>query len=197
MDRVSPLEGGELSRRQVADEGLVLAARGGDLAAKEALFRRHAPLINGLAIRLIGRDADVDDLVQDTFLQAFRGLDSLQKPAIFGAWLSSILVRTAHKVLRRRRLLTRLGIRRFDPIDVDALLSPAAPAEVVMEVRAVYGQIDELPTKLRIPFLLRRAEGLELAEIAELIGASLATTKRRIAAAEERLRQTPMRRRSA
>jgi RNA polymerase sigma-70 factor (ECF subfamily) len=174
---------------------LVESARHGSAAAKEALFRRYAPMVNGLALRLLGRDADVDDLVQETFLQAFGSLEGLKEPSIFGSWIASIVVHTAHKLLRRRRLLVQLGLRRRDPIDVDALLAPTAPPEVVLEVRSIYEVIDDLPPKLRIPLLLRRAEGLELAEIAELTGASLATVKRRLAEAEERLRAAPTLRR--
>lgn len=172
---------------------LVQEARQGQETARQALFFRYAPMANGLALRLIGRDADVDDLVQEAFLHAFARLHTLKEPEVFGTWLASVLVRTANKLLRRRRLAEALGLRRRLPVDVDALLGNTAPADVAVQVRAVYAAIEDLPPSLRIPFLLRRVEGMELAEIASVTGKSLATIKRRIAEVDVRLANAPMR----
>src|SRR5436190_20397911 len=92
-----------------SDAALVVAARAGEKWAQEALFRRHARMVNGLAYRLLGRDQELDDLVQESFLAALRSLDRLAQPQAFAAWLGSIVVRSSHKLLRRRRMLTRLG----------------------------------------------------------------------------------------
>lgn len=172
-----------------SDRALVLAARRNEGWASDALIRRHARRINGLAFRLIGRDSDVDDLVQDTFASAFGSLDRLVDPDAFGGWLSAILVRTASKVIRRRRLLARFGLGRdLLAIDLDELVSPATPPDVALELRRLYTVAEALPDELRIPLILQRVEGLELEEIKQLTGASLATVKRRIAKAEEQLR---------
>ncbi len=167
-----------------SDAALVVEARGGAEWACEALFRRHARAVNGLVYRLIGRDADLDDLVQETFAQAFASLARLQTPASFGSWLAAIAVRTTYKMLRRRRLLSRLGLRRTEPVDLDAVVSRGAPPDVAADLRRVYGVVDSLAPKVRVAFLLRRVEGASLEEIVELTGASLATVKRRIAEAE-------------
>jgi RNA polymerase sigma-70 factor (ECF subfamily) len=169
-----------------SDAALVLAARAGEAWAQEALFRRHAPMVNGLAFRLMGRDADVDDLVQDAFVIAFGRLHSLDDPQAFGGWLGSIVVRTAGKVIRRRVLLERLGLRRRrEPVDIDTVATRIAGPDVGAELQKIYKRLDELPAEQRIAFLLRRVEGMELEEIARATGASLATTKRRIAAAQQ------------
>jgi RNA polymerase sigma-70 factor (ECF subfamily) len=170
-----------------SDAALVTAARAGEAWATEALFRRHAAMVNGLAYRLLGRDADVDDVVQESFVQALARLDALREPQAFAGWLASIVVRTVSKVLRRRKLMNRLGLRRDEPLDVDALIGRSAPADAVAELRAIYGVVDAMPVKVRVPLLLRRVEGLGLEEIAERTGASLATVKRRIAEGEELL----------
>ena len=170
------------------DGALVVAARAGEDWAREALFRRHASMVSGMAFRLLGRDEDVDDLVQDSFVEALRSLDRLQAPQAFASWLASIVVRTSSKVIRRRRLLTRLGLRRGDGgIDIDAVVSPSAPPDVATELRALYGRIEALPARERVALVLRRVEGLAIDEIAALVGASPATVKRRIAEAEQML----------
>jgi RNA polymerase sigma-70 factor (ECF subfamily) len=143
-------------------------------------------MVNGLAFRLMGRDADVDDVVQDAFVTAFAGLHRLDDPQAFAAWLGSIVVRTSGKVIRRRRLLERLGLRqRREPIDIDAVATRAAGPDVGAELRRVYERLEGLPAEERIAFLLRRVEGMELDEIARAMGVSLATAKRRIAAAQQ------------
>jgi RNA polymerase sigma-70 factor, ECF subfamily len=166
------------------DAELVAAALGHQTWAAEALFRRYADKVNGLAARLMGRPADADDVVQDAFTQAFASLGELKDPGVFSAWITSIVIRRAHHVLRHRRLLVRLGIERHEPIDVDALVSPAAPPDVAPDIRALYRAIERMPPKLRIPLLLQRVEGMPLRDIAEACGVSLATLKRRIVSAE-------------
>jgi RNA polymerase sigma-70 factor (ECF subfamily) len=171
----------------VTDAALVLAARAGDLAAREALFRRYLGLVVGLSERIIAGRGDADDVAQDAFVDAFNQLHRLENPQAFAAWLGSIVVRRASKCLRRRRLLVRLGLHPAQREEPDASIAPGAPADVVCELRAVYATIMRLPVTERVALVLRRVEGLELAEIAEHMQLSLATVKRRLAAAEARL----------
>ena len=174
-----------------SDAALVVAARAGEGWAREALFRRYAALVNGLAFRLMGRDDEVDDLVQDSFVAALDSLGRLDAPQAFASWLSSIVVRTCGKLLRRRQLMRRFGLRRAaDPIDFDAIISPAAPADAVAELSAVYRLVQRLPADVRVALVLRRVEGHSLEEIAALTGASFATIKRRVAEAERLLEKT-------
>jgi RNA polymerase sigma-70 factor (ECF subfamily) len=176
------------------DAELVAAAREGQAWASDALVRRHALPINGLALRLLGRDRDVDDVVQETFATAFAALHRLQEPQAFAAWLSGILVRITSKLIRSRRLLARLGLgRALLAIDLDELIGPAVPQDDAIELRRLYALAERLPGSLRIPLLLQRVEGLGLDEISRLTGASLATVKRRVAKAEERLRASFLR----
>jgi RNA polymerase sigma-70 factor (ECF subfamily) len=173
-----------------SDAALVLAARAGESWAQEALFRRHAPRLNGLAFRVMGRDDEIDDLVQDTFIAALSSLERLDKPDAFASWIGGILVRQAYKKIRRRRLLARLGLgRAAAAIDLDELASRAASPERGAEIRAVYTVVESMPADLRIPLVLHRVEGLGLEEVAEMMNVSLATVKRRIAEAHETLQQ--------
>jgi RNA polymerase sigma-70 factor (ECF subfamily) len=168
-----------------SDAVLVLAARAGEDWAREALFRRYASMVNGLAYRIMGRDDDVDDLVQDSIVQALSSLDRLRDPQAFGGWVASIVVRTAAKTLRRRKLLRRLGLFRGQtPIEPETLVATSTSPDVAAELRAVYGLVESLPVEQRMVLLLRRVEGLELDAIGRVMGRSLATVKRRLADAE-------------
>ena len=173
-----------------SDAALVVAARAGEDWAAEALYRRYAARINGLAFRLLGRDSDVDDLVQDSFVAALAGLGRLREPEAFGGFIRAIVVHRATKLIRRRRLLRRLGLDRGElEVDLDQVISVSAPPDVVAELRSIFAGIASMPASLRVPLVLRRLEGLALPEIAAATGASLATVKRRLAAAEHALRQ--------
>jgi RNA polymerase sigma-70 factor (ECF subfamily) len=169
------------------DAALVIAARAGETWAQEALFRRHGRMALGLAHRLLPSDPEIEDIVQDSFVFAIQRLAALNNPQAFAAWLGSIIVRTVQKRLRHRRMLTRLGLRRPEQIDPDSVISPQAPPEVAHELTRVYGVLEQLPAEERVALVLRRVDGLEIAEIAERMALSVSTIKRRLAAAEARL----------
>jgi RNA polymerase sigma-70 factor (ECF subfamily) len=173
-----------------SDAALVVAARGGEAWAQEALFRRHARTAIGLAHRVLPSDDDVDDLVQDVFVAALQRLGTLQNPQAFEAWLCSIVVNAASKRLRRRRLLTRLGLRDREVIDADAIVAPTASGEVAVELRRVYRVLAHLPAEQRVALVLRRVDGMEIPQIAEAMGLSASTVKRRLKAAEEWLERS-------
>jgi RNA polymerase sigma-70 factor (ECF subfamily) len=170
-----------------SDAVLVAAARGGDRWAQEALFRRHAPLALGLAYRLLGSDADLEDVVQEAQFLAFSRLDRLRDPEAFASWLAGTVVRRVRQLLRHRRMLVRLGLRPASPVDPDLAISPNTPPEVAAELACIYGVVDSLSTQARLALLLRRVDGYSLLEIAAMLECSLSTVKRRLAEAEQAL----------
>jgi RNA polymerase sigma-70 factor (ECF subfamily) len=172
-----------------SDAALVVAARAGEMWAKETLFRRHARLVNGLAFRLLGQRDEVEDHVQEAFCAAFRALDTMERPQAFASFLCSITVRTVYRTLKRRKLLTRLGFRHALPIDDADLVSKAAPADVVAELKAILGSFKELSAVEQIVLSLRHIEGYTLDEIATLSGISIGTVKRKLARAERVLKE--------
>ena len=68
------------------------------------LFRRYAPYVSTIGLRLLGRDDELDDLVQDVFIEAQRGLHGLRAPDAIKGWLARITVRRATRRLRARRV---------------------------------------------------------------------------------------------
>jgi RNA polymerase sigma-70 factor, ECF subfamily len=171
------------------DAALVVAARAGEAWAQEALFVRHAGRVLGLAQRMLGGTDEADDLVQDSFVQALGRLERLDNPQAFSAWLTTLVIHMAQKRLRRRRMLARLGLRPSEPIDPDALIAPNTPPDVAVELSAIYSVLSTLRAEERIALVLRRIEGMELVEVAEHMRLSLATVKRRLAAAESQVRR--------
>jgi RNA polymerase sigma-70 factor (ECF subfamily) len=136
---------------------LVAAARAGDRRAFGQLYERFAPLVHGLLLARVPR-ADVDDLVQDVFLQAMRRLGSLRSAEAFGPWLAAIARNRARDRWRRGDAAVPL------PAEVPG---PPHPEGEAMTVLAA---IRRLPEAYRETLVLRLVEGMTGPEIAERTG---------------------------
>lgn len=179
-----------LGRDHATSDGeLVLRARAGDRWASDALVRRHFVAVAGTVARLLGDPQEAEDVVQDTFTGALAELDALRDPEALRPWLLRMAVHRVHRRFRRRRLLRLLGIGSepegglADLASNDA--SPEQRAELVLLDRA----LARLAPAERIAWNLRCVAGMQLDAVAEACNCSLATAKRRIAAADERVRQ--------
>jgi RNA polymerase sigma-70 factor (ECF subfamily) len=140
-----------------------------------------------VALRLLGNDAEVDDLVQDVFLEAHRGLEQLRDPAALRGWLSRICVRRATRRLRRRRLLAFLSFERVAERDLP--LANEATPEQRIEVLRVYRCLDRMSAEQRVVWVLRHVEGESLEDLVVLCGCSKSTVQRRLRAAQARISQ--------
>ena len=167
-----------------AEAALVRAAATGDNSASERLYLTCAPDLTRWVSRVVLGSADAQDIVQDTFVAAFTQLKSLKQPEAFRGWLRTIALTHIRRRFRTQRLLRRLGFSAAEPFEVEAIISDDAPAEVVTEVRQVASLLRQLPADEALALVLRRVEGYRLEEIAEHLNLSLATVKRRLAAAE-------------
>jgi RNA polymerase sigma-70 factor (ECF subfamily) len=136
---------------------------------------------------VLGPQPELDDLVQDAFLEALRSIDGLENPAALRAWLGSIAAITARGWLRKRARKRWLVFLPTDemPESEAAQVSP----EVSEALRATYRVLDRLPTDERVTFALRFVSGLDIAEVAASTNVSLSTAKRRVAASTARFRR--------
>ena len=168
---------------------LVARAQRHEPAGEAALFERFAPGLAGMLERLLGSLADAEDALQDTFVVALGEIDQLREPAAVGAWLTRIAVHQAQRRFRRRRLLRLVGLdRAIRDASLDELVAPTTPPDVRDTLRQLSEHLNALPDALRLPWMLRHVEGESLPEVARACGCSLATAKRRIAAADHKLR---------
>ncbi len=151
----------------------------------DVVFREQARFVAWVALRILGRDEEVDDVVQEVFLSAMGGLKSLREPNAVRAWLKTVTVRMARRRLYKRRL--KMMFRLDEQADAAQLASADASPEDRAALRNVYAVLDRIPVEQRLAWTLRHVEGESLPDVAALIGCSLATAKRRIAAAQERL----------
>ena len=166
------------------DVALADGLRRRDPVALATWYDRFALDVMRVLSRILGPDPQLPDVHHDVFVRALGSLGTLEDPSALRSWLIAVTVHTARTVLARRargRWLRFLSWRDLPEVQV----TPAT-AESVEAVRQVYEVLDELTADDRLVFALRYIEGMELLEVADSCGVSLATVKRRIARAQGR-----------
>ena len=166
-----------------ADAELIERALRGDPTAPEILYFRHASAVLNTLVRLFGNEADAEDVLHDAFVIALERLDQLRDRARFRSWILRTAIRAVYRKERRRRWLRLFVAER--PTE----LVPVATPEVQAEVAELLRILKRMPIKDRVAWSLRYIEGCSLPEVAEACGCSLATAKRRIAAAHAVIRE--------
>jgi RNA polymerase sigma-70 factor, ECF subfamily len=156
---------------------LVEAASVGDDRAVELLVRATQPAVARVCRALSGGDGDVDDLVQETYLRALRGINGYRGEAPFQAWLLGIARRVCADEVRRHQRGRRAWARLGDP----------RPTDVPAPTIADGGLLDVLDTDRREAFLLTQVAGLTYEEAADVAGCAVGTIRSRVARARAQL----------
>jgi RNA polymerase sigma-70 factor (ECF subfamily) len=174
-----------------ADMEVALRARAGDRAAMGILVERHEAAVARLLWRFARTPADLDDLVQDTFLRMVRGLPDWKAQQPFAHWLLRIATNTGRDYFRRQAVRRRWLVETVADADdqptteaADPVPNPAARA-AANEVKNLLGR---LAPDDRTLLTLQHLEGWSLAQIAERCGWTLTATKLRAWRARRRLR---------
>jgi RNA polymerase sigma-70 factor (ECF subfamily) len=149
----------------------------------DALYRRYSPYVASIATRLLGRDGEVDDLVQDVFIEAMRGIAGVRERNAIKGWLAKITVRMSVKRLRKRRWLNALHLD-LDHDDYERLAGRSATAEQRALVAKIYRVLDQLPARTRVIWSLRHVLEEPLHAIVELTACSQSTVQRKLRDAE-------------
>lgn len=185
---------GGLVREGRDERELVRRCREGSEAAYAELVRSHRPRLYLLAYRLVGDRETAEDVVQETFLAAFRQIEKVEPRPSLSPWLNTIVLRTAGRAASRRR--SRPGpsldqVVRHHPgskatagpslgdgmIDLDPSGDPLAAAEAAELRRDLAAALIDLPFKYRAAVVLRHVMGLDYAEAALQMGVPLNTFK--------------------
>ena len=161
---------------------LVRAMRDGRANATTAFYDRHADAVHGLVFRLLGPDAELEDVVHDVFVRALESLARLRDPNALKGWLFGIAVHTVR--IRIQRRMRRRWLMFMAPEDVPEIATWSPETGLGEALRDVYALVDALPVDERIALVLHRVEGLSLEEAARACETSLSTFRRRLARGE-------------
>ena len=178
---------GKLESDDLDDAVLVSLAAVGRTEAHAAIWDRYAPLVRSIVRRSIRLESDVEDVVQDVFLQFYRSHTLLRNGAALRAFLFSISLRVTIREIRSRR-----ARRRERPADDGGEIPcsgsiPPADFEAREAIVGMRAMLDRLAPKDREAFVLRHVEGRELSEVADMLDMSVATVKRRLARIADRV----------
>jgi RNA polymerase sigma factor (sigma-70 family) len=161
------------------DAELERLAAQGDREAFAELYSRHSGRVYDFLLRMVGDPDEASDLMQETFLRAMRALSAEEKGAAFSTWVLTIARNLALKRLERRSRTVTLAPREgdeeapvFDQVDPDRLTDPQAAAEAQELAGLVWEAASGLDAKQYSLLDLHVRQGLESAEIAEVLGVS-------------------------
>lgn len=184
----------DLPREPVSLEAL----RQGDRGEFARLVEQYSPMIYRLGSKMLDNPQDVEDMLQETFIKAYRHLGDFDGRSSLSTWLYRIATNEALMAMRRKRPDTIS----FDEPQADET-EPQEPLQIVdwccmpeQELMSAEGRayldraVEGLPTSLRVVFLLRDIEGLSTRETAEVLNLSEMAVKTRLSRARLQLRET-------
>lgn len=167
-----------------------LATSGNGKWTPEQVFREHGPRVYNLARRMLGNDADAEDVAQDVLLQVVRKLDTFRGEANLATWLHRVTVNAA--LAHRRKRARREEREVHDPLNAFLddghhaapvkpwSLPPAAQAEQRETTQLIEKAISDLPEVYRDVYVLADVEGLPNADIGDMLGLSVPAVKSRL-----------------
>ena len=187
LQRVKRDTTGTLAALDPADEAeLIARCRADERAAHDEFYHRFRRQVAGNLYRVLGDRTDLDDLVQEVFVIAFRGLERFRGDARLSTWLYRICVNVAlGRIRTRKRRPAAIGLADLDAAATDPSLTerPETPAQSLQrrqDQERVYRALEALAPKKRIVLYLHEIEGLDLKEIAYLVDSNPVTVRTRL-----------------
>jgi RNA polymerase sigma-70 factor, ECF subfamily len=175
------------------DQAQVQRAAAGDRRAQAELYEQHVDGAWRRLGRMLGPDSEREDLVQQAFLEVFRGLGRFRGEASFATYLGRVLVNLACDHLRRRGRRPPLSDQALEDLTAPGA-SPERDAENRERLRLIWSLLDRIAPKKRIAFVLSEVEGLSLPEVAAVMDISADTARKRVDHAQRELRAMLQRR---
>ena len=174
------------------DEQLVRKSQPDDERAFGELVSRYESKVYSLALKMLRNPEDAEDVLQDTFLRAYRGIKSFKGNSTFSTWIYRITANSALMRLRKRQLPT-VSIDDADEREAPINIADWAPGPVEQMLNqetqaAMTEAIEALPPEFRQVFVLRDIEELSNAEVAEILDLSVAAVKSRLHRARLKVR---------
>ena len=150
-----------------------------DRQAQRQLYESYKDALYTIAYRIIGDFDSSNDILQETFIDAFRGLKDLKEKKYFYSWIRQILVRKAYKYLSKRK-----EVKEINEVDY-----PLVNQSNSLDVEYIERAIQKLPFKSRTVFVMAEIEGFSHKEISDAIEISIGTSKSQLNYAKTKLKE--------
>ena len=179
-----------MTRADKADLDLIRRAQKGQEAALSQLFERYRQDVLRMVYRILGPDADLEDVVQEAFIQVYRSIGSFRGDAQFTTWLYRVVTNVARMHLRARRARPQTLVAVPPETGRETAKAdnhPEAQLQHQRDLALLYRHLDTLSEKKRTVLVLHDLSGLTAQQIAEIVGASALTVRTRLFYARKEL----------
>jgi len=174
------------------EQELLRRIKAGDTSACSVCIESHSPSLYRMAMRVVRDEAEAEDVLQETFLNAFKAIQYFDGRSSLGTWLYRIAYNTALMKLRSRRDALSLDDDAGDAVPLQIASPDESPDEVIVEhetAQMLGDAINTLPKSLREVFVLREMEDFSTLETAQKLGISEGAVKVRLHRARQALRE--------
>jgi RNA polymerase sigma-70 factor (ECF subfamily) len=175
-------------RARQAQRELIRRVCAGERAALDQIVAAHQLPVTQLAYRLLGWSPDVEDVVQEVFVTVIQHLPRFRGQSTLGTWITRLTINQCRRQ-RRRQILRRMLFRKTAQHEPPAEPSAAAQAVSGEQARQVRQAVRELPWRYREVVVLRYLEGMEIEQLAQVLGQRRNAVEVRLHRARERLRE--------
>ncbi len=164
----------------MTESKLIQSCLDNDRLAQKELYNRYNKAMYTIAYRITGDFEMANDVLQDAFVNIFRNLAKFRQESTLGAWIKTIVVRTAIKLVKKRT--------RFEPIE-DHQIGGFVDWGTSLDTEYLEKAIQELPAGYRTVFVMIEIEGYAHKEVAELLDINVGTSKSQLFYAKKKLRE--------
>ncbi|MDH5382312.1 MAG: RNA polymerase sigma factor [Cyclobacteriaceae bacterium] len=157
----------------------------GDRKSYEKIYKLYSKAMYNVSYRILHDEAEAEDILQESFVSAFKNLHNFKQEATFGSWLKRIVVNNSINALRKRKL-------EFEDVDENIKLPEDEKFDLdehMMQVNIVKSAIKDLPDGYRLVFSLYMLEGYDHIEISNILGISESTSKSQFNRSKKKLKE--------
>lgn len=165
-------------------EQLIAQCIRGDAKAQHSLYGQYSKAMYNICLRMVRDRMDAEDVLQNSFIQVFKGLKSFKGNSTLGAWIKRIVINNNIDFLKKRKIY-------FEEIDdrLEVVAENNSEPQVQYEVNLVHHNINLLPDGYRVVLSLYLLEGYDHKEIGEILGVTVATSKSQYSRAKKKLKE--------
>jgi RNA polymerase sigma-70 factor (ECF subfamily) len=168
-----------------AESILIAQCLKGDRQAQHTLYKRYCDAMYNVCYRMLGSEAEAEDVLQESFIDIFRRLDSFRAESSLGAWIKRIVINHCLNVFKKRRIKFEEITERAGEVPAEEY---AGEEDTLYEVKRVKEAIMQLPDGYRQVLTLYLIEGYDHAEIADILGIQETGSKSQYSRARAKLR---------
>ena len=160
---------------------LIEECRNGNSRAQFRLYNQYSKAMYNLAYRMLNNREDAEDMLQESFIECFRNIESFRFESTFGAWLKKIVVNRCINQLKKKKIDLTF-------YDTPPSIAVEEENESCFDTKEIFKGIEKLPDGYRIILTLYLLEGYDHSEISQILGISESTSKSQYSRAKEKLK---------